>query len=263
MTNTLPRGNFLGSQSIERAAPGFTVALRRATVPPQDVHEHSHDGAHLVLAIDEGYVSAAVGAQTESAPMTLVYNPPGTLHRDRFAVAGGRFVSIDIANDLVPDGIIDPIIVTDRGALFTATRLSTLMSGQNADATELEDELLGLVADLKRPAISSIHAPDWLGAAADAMSDMSGDSGLQVRQIAQTVGVHPVHLARAFRKHLGCSPATYLRHSRLTKATGMLSRQERLAEVAAAAGFADQSHMTRTFQRDYGTTPARFRESFG
>jgi AraC-like DNA-binding protein len=31
-----------------------------------------------------------------------------------------------------------------------------------------------------------------------------------------------------------------------------------LADVAVAAGFADQSHMSRQFKRAYGLTPARW-----
>jgi AraC-like DNA-binding protein len=37
-------------------------------------------------------------------------------------------------------------------------------------------------------------------------------------------------------------------------------RREPLAEIAASAGFADQSHFTRVFRRQVGTTPARYRE---
>jgi AraC family transcriptional regulator len=32
-----------------------------------------------------------------------------------------------------------------------------------------------------------------------------------------------------------------------------------LAEVALSAGFADQSHMNRAFQAQYGTTPGGYR----
>ena len=38
-------------------------------------------------------------------------------------------------------------------------------------------------------------------------------------------------------------------------------RAETLSEIAAATGFADQSHMTRVFRPHMGTTPAKYRSS--
>jgi AraC family transcriptional regulator len=48
---------------------------------------------------------------------------------------------------------------------------------------------------------------------------------------------------------------------RLAWAAAELARGGKpLAEIAAGAGFADQSHFTRIFRRHVGTTPARYRE---
>ena len=45
---------------------------------------------------------------------------------------------------------------------------------------------------------------------------------------------------------------------RLGLARSAIERGVPLAEAAASAGFADQSHMTRQFKRAYGLTPARW-----
>ena len=60
-------------------------------------------------------------------------------------------------------------------------------------------------------------------------------------------------------------PYRCLLHCRVTKVRELLSIGDRpLAEIAAAAGFADQSHMTNVFKRLTGTTPLAFRnESAG
>ena len=39
----------------------------------------------------------------------------------------------------------------------------------------------------------------------------------------------------------------------------MRQRDQTLAAIAAAAGFADQSHFTAVFRRETGMTPGRFR----
>jgi AraC family transcriptional regulator len=62
-----------------------------------------------------------------------------------------------------------------------------------------------------------------------------------VRQLAREAGVHPVHVARA------CAL--------------LLSNRVSIAEAAAAAGFADQSHLTRALKSVLGETPAAFRRA--
>jgi AraC-like DNA-binding protein len=65
-------------------------------------------------------------------------------------------------------------------------------------------------------------------------------------------------LARHFRRAFGTSPDRYRTLRRLALARAAIENGSPLVEVAAQAGFADQSHMTRQFKRAYGLTPARW-----
>jgi AraC-like DNA-binding protein len=65
-------------------------------------------------------------------------------------------------------------------------------------------------------------------------------------------------LARHFRRAFGTSPDRYRTMRRLALARAAIENGLPLAEAAAHAGFADQSHMTRQFKRAYGLTPARW-----
>jgi AraC-like DNA-binding protein len=65
-------------------------------------------------------------------------------------------------------------------------------------------------------------------------------------------------LARHFRRAFGTSPDRYRTMRRLEGARAAIERGVPLAQAAASAGFADQSHMTRQFKRAYGLTPARW-----
>ncbi|WP_374653804.1 AraC family transcriptional regulator [Dongia sp.] len=69
-------------------------------------------------------------------------------------------------------------------------------------------------------------------------------------------GLDRFTLNRQFRKLYGTSPYNYLVMRRLDRARALLAEGTGLADVAAAAGFADQSHFTRQFKRAYGRTPA-------
>jgi AraC family transcriptional regulator len=81
--------------------------------------------------------------------------------------------------------------------------------------------------------------------------------------IAAAAGIHPVHLARVFRRHCGYTLGDYVRKLRVDfAARQLLATDEPLAGIAFAAGFSDQSHFTKVFKRQTGMTPADFR-SYG
>jgi AraC family transcriptional regulator len=78
-------------------------------------------------------------------------------------------------------------------------------------------------------------------------------------ELAAEAGVHPGHLARAFRQRFGVTVSQYSRNLRLEWAAAQLAGDSPLAVIAVEAGFADQSHFTREFRRHFGVTPGRYR----
>jgi AraC family transcriptional regulator len=88
------------------------------------------------------------------------------------------------------------------------------------------------------------------------------DRPFAVAEIAASVGVHPAHLAREFRRHYGTTIGAYVRRLRLEWATARLAASDdTLSSIAFAAGFANQSHFTRAFKRHTGLTPGGYRAS--
>ncbi len=85
---------------------------------------------------------------------------------------------------------------------------------------------------------------------------------VSLADIAQAAGLSVFHLTRLFKKTMGMSPHHYLIEVRVHSALALLSaggERPSLAEIAAAVGFSDQSHLTRQFKRVLGTTPKRAR----
>jgi AraC family transcriptional regulator len=77
--------------------------------------------------------------------------------------------------------------------------------------------------------------------------------------LAAVARVSVFHFARQFRGAVGASPHQYVIRLRVERAKELM-RQGRLslAQVAAAVGFADQSHFNRHFKRLAGVTPRQF-----
>lgn len=86
------------------------------------------------------------------------------------------------------------------------------------------------------------------------------DAPVMIRDLERRHGVDRFTLSRDFRRAYGVTPSRFILLRRLDRARLMLRQGVSLADVAVAAGFADQSHMTRHFRATYGLTPGRWRD---
>jgi len=101
--------------------------------------------------------------------------------------------------------------------------------------------------------------PAWILVVRDILKERF-QTPLRLKTLALLARVHVVHLARTFRSCFGTTIVGYVRGLRIDFACRRLASSDLpLSTIAADAGFADQSHMTRTFRRFLRTTPHRFR----
>lgn len=251
-------GAFFGEHRRAARAGAFDCQLASAVLPPDDVPDHVHDEAHFVLAIDRGYVSAAFGERPTETPLALVYNPPGTDHRDRFMEAGGRFLGIAF-DPALGEGIAAhrPIAVTQGRAGAAACRMAGALT-RHAEPLDLEQAALDLIGEVAGWD-GEARAPRWLSVARDAIEALAPDDTPSVQAVAAAVGIHPVHLARTYRRAHGHGPATAIQLARLARVAEAMRGNETLAELAAAYGFADQAHLSRSFRQHWGITPGEAR----
>lgn len=90
--------------------------------------------------------------------------------------------------------------------------------------------------------------------------DETLDGSLSLDDMARLVGLSLRHFRRALNATTGQSPHQFVLSRRIERACGMIaSNRLCLAEIAVAAGFADQSHMTRVFRQTMGVTPSAYR----
>jgi AraC family transcriptional regulator len=82
-----------------------------------------------------------------------------------------------------------------------------------------------------------------------------------LEQLAAVARLSPYHFARQFKAATGLPPHRYVIMRRVERAKHLLQAGTdlSLAEVAACAGFSDQSQFSRHFKRLLGVTPGQFR----
>jgi AraC-like DNA-binding protein len=103
-------------------------------------------------------------------------------------------------------------------------------------------------------------APWQMRCATELMIERLGED-LSLSDAAGACGLSPNYFARAFKKSVGTPPHRWLLLQRVLRAKSLLRDANRsLASIAAACGFADQSHFTRVFTSIVGATPGAWRK---
>jgi len=81
--------------------------------------------------------------------------------------------------------------------------------------------------------------------------------------LAALVRLSEDHFARAFKASVGCPPHTYVVARRVERAKTLMLRSDLpLSQIALAAGFVDQPHLTRLFRARVGASPASWQRRF-
>ena len=95
------------------------------------------------------------------------------------------------------------------------------------------------------------------------LTSNSETSGRSMGQMAAATCLSAYHFARQFKRATGLPPHQYVIARRVERAKQLLQTGSdfSLAEVAAGAGFTDQSKFSHTFKRVVGVTPRQFRNS--
>lgn len=235
-----------------------------STYSPNFKYDLHHDGPARISIVLQGDLTEKVSRQNEYATTSsIVYKPEGVEHCNTFGPKGARIISIIYKRTplLAPTHFDDKQdwvwfhnpIHTSQGIQFLhALDTSIQMSAVEESITELTSTLF------KAPHSISKVPPPWLKHITNCIQD-EYDQSLRVKDLAKSVQVHPVYLARVFRQHFGCSVKEYLHNVRMRKVLDALSAgKQSISEIAYDCGFADQSHLNRLFKSKIRSTPKRF-----
>ena len=255
--------SFLGLRHAAAKAGDFSLGFWSGR-GRRKVKRHAHDDAHFIFMISGELLTGAT--RTTSAFRTqLVYYPAQTFHEDQMVGGIGAFVSISVGAELtLGEGRralpVNASLLGDAKVQIAARSIAhALATGSAHGACDLEALSLELTAHLW-DGRDDDHVTPWLSRACEALSDPFAAQP-SIAALSRTLGVHPVHLTRSFRRAYGMTPAAYAKAVRLSAAAQLMTeRSHNIAAVAALCGFADHAHLTNSFKRAYGVSPSFVRK---
>lgn len=237
---------------------------------------HDHDSAGITLLIAGSLVESAAGAVALATPLSVVVKPAGVVHANRVGPWGARTLQITLergAPETLTGGDDDHGLGAwrwlhagpgTREFLTLARKVRhTGRLGQHGQPP-LAGAVAGLLRELAGPASGDRAeapraVPLWLRRVRYALEEPEPDV-CAVGDLAQRVGIHPVSLARAFRRHYGVAPRDYRKRHRLRRAALAIERSGwDLTRVAHESGYADHSHMCRQMREITGMAPSELR----
>lgn len=187
---------------------------------------------------------------------------------------GDRCLSFHYAPDLFERAAAEAgaaRAIFGRSALAPAARLSPLAAraalalieneGFEDIAFDFAVETMRACADGAPPKPANIDDERRAAEAARLIEERL-DAPLGVAELAAVVGLSPFRFLHVFKTVIGVSPHQYRLRRRLRAAALKLrTTQDSVTEIGLASGFEDLSNFVRSFRREFGLSPGRYREA--
>jgi AraC family transcriptional regulator len=259
----------------ERAADGREVTaaavgsleIFRLGFPPAFAHGVIDPPVEYLAIVIDGAVCKTFRRSTSTLGRGCFMSiPAGAAHSSVFGPDGCQVVILrPIGEDgsrMFPSAFRSCTTIEAGASSLLGWQIATELESRDAcSQLALEGLALELLARAGRAGAKSGDSDTrWLEAVRDRVHDTTPRVA-SLHELGEAVGRHPAHVARAFRQAYGTSVTAYARTLRLEWATvAVATTDDPIARIALDAGFADQSHFTRSFRRHHGVTPARYRE---
>lgn len=230
------------------------------------IARHSHSQATLTLVLAGRAIEQVEDQTLYCETLSLLYRKAGVPHTNEYHSVPTRsfVVALDpAASRMFPPG--PDWCLLDVAGVPTALALRAYMAftqDQSSVRVPLAvEEILGelLAGTDKRVRWRASDVPRWIRRVRDRLNDAPWEP-LTLSALATEAGVHPVYLARIFRRCYGCSVGDYLHARRIDQAVASaLGTDQRFSDIASTLGYFDQSHFTRVFTRLAGVPPMAVR----
>lgn len=183
-----------------------------------------------------------------------------------YAAAVREMYGCDVsAAQIVPRfAVLDPLLEQLAIAIATALRDGTVQDGLYVDtlAQMMAVHLARHHSSRSPSGSASVEKPIATSKMRRLMDfiEENLDRDLSLEAMAVEAEISPLYLPHAFKAAVGQSPHQYVLQRRIQKARSLLtSTDSPIADIALAAGFSSQSHLSNWFRRLVGVSPATYR----
>jgi len=219
---TLSNGCFYGSVLKRAGIAGF-LFTETIYPPGLKIAKHSHEYPYFCY-VRQGVFSETNSRRTRSCkPSTLIFHPPQDRHSNAFHHGVSHCFNIQIEHHWLDRAREQAVVLNEpfdfRGGLIASLVARLHHEFHHLDAVSslaIEGLMLEVVAEAARQHVrhSPGKPPRWLEQAREVIHANFSES-LTVAGVAEAVGVHPVHLARSFRRFITARSASTLDRSEL------------------------------------------------
>lgn len=266
---------------LRRVAAFGGLEAVRATYVSHSFSPHFHDTFAIGVITRGACAMACQGATYLLRPGHVVLIAPGEVHTgEQVGGTGWSYRMIYPSVDATASACRGREVPTlNGGRVFrspvvqdanTARSFLTLHRLLFASPCRLEQEtcaaafLAGVLERHTRPRRLQLQAGHLraMNAIRDYMHAHHAET-VSLTTLAGVAGLSCFYVIRLFRAAYGMPPHAYLATLRVQRASTLIRAGAPIAQAALAAGFSDQSHLTRFFKRVFGMTPGVYARAVG
>lgn len=261
----MPGAHFGAVKSVRRI--GSLILAESRYSPNLKTPRHSHETASFTMVSFGSYREEFSQKRFECSAGGVLYRPAGEVHRDAIGNSGAHCLMVEMpaewTNKLTGVPLDHATISAPRHSRYDAGiayRLRReLALGDEFSPFVVEALAIELACEMRRASETPDESPRWLLQLRERIEEEFARLP-SLSLLADELGVHPGHMARAFRGHFGCTIGEYARRRKIGYCCECLrDRQVDLCDLAIRAGFSSQAHMTRMFKSQMAMTPGQYR----
>ena len=260
----------LYGKTVEQKQVSEFILTERVYPPFFRTPNHAHESALFCLVLKGNYTETYGLKKRECLPSTVLFHACDDPHAEYFHEDGGHSFIVEINKNWI-ENVRDRVPIPNISANFRTGNLPLIGAKLYKEFKQF-DSLSPLIIEGLMMEITGETArqyskkkkykkPIWLDKAESYLRERFSES-FSLKEVAEFVGIHPVYLAQTFRKFNQMTVGNYVRNIRLENARRQLIYTDlSLTDISYKSGFSDQSHFTRLFKREFGTTPREYRQT--